>query len=192
MKLNIKLLDVELTPGDPGPMAGTDRVDRIREQWSRERPDLDSGGFAIAGRLLLLGKLFERRVTDALRPLGLQLWAFDVLATLRRQGPPYRLTPTELSRATMLTTGAMTHRLDRLESEGLIRREPDPDDRRGVRVVLTEQGVERVDRGIEARFEEARAAVAVLPAGDRRALEGFLRRLLVDLDAPRSGPDDEE
>ena len=78
-------------------MPNADPIDRILEQWSRERPELDSSGFAIAGRLLVLGKLLERRVTRALAPLDLSLWAFDVLATLRRQGAPYRLTPTELS-----------------------------------------------------------------------------------------------
>ncbi len=130
----------------------------------------------------MLGKLLERRVTRALAPLDLSLWALDVLATLRRQGAPYRLTPTELSRATMLTSGAMTNRLDRLEAKGFVRREADPGDRRGVRVVLTERGLELVDHAIEVRFAEAQSAVAKLPAGGGRSLESLLRRLLVELD----------
>ena len=87
--------------------------------------------------------------------LGLGLWAFDVLATLRRQGPPFRLNPRELVRSTMLTSGAMTNRLDRLETQGLLRREADPGDRRGVRVVLTKRGLKLVDQAIEAKLREA-------------------------------------
>lgn len=162
-------------------MANLDRIDLITEQWARERPDLSSGGFAIAGRVLLLGKLFERRVARALAPLDLAQWSFDVLATLRRQGPPYQLAPTELSRATLLTPGAMTNRLDRLEAAGLVRREVEPSDRRGVRVTLTEAGLERADRAIELRFAEADGAVAELSQRDRKTLEKILRRLLLEL-----------
>ncbi len=104
------------------------------------------------------------------------------MATLRRQGAPYCLTPTELSRATMLTSGAMTNRLDRLETKGLVRREADPGDRRGVRVVLTDSGLTLVDQAIEVRFAEAQSAAAKLSARDRRALESLLRHLLVGLD----------
>lgn len=162
-------------------MPDRDPIDLIRAQWSRECPELDSRGFAVVGRLLVLGKLLERRVSEALAPLDLALWAFDVLATLRRQGPPYRRTPTELSRATLLTPGAMTNRIDRLETAGLVRREAEPSDRRGVRVVLTDAGLERVDRAIEVRFAEAESAVAALSDGDRADLERLLRALLVEL-----------
>lgn len=163
-------------------MATPDRIQRIREQWARERPDQDTRGFAIGGRLLALGKLLERRVTRVLEAHDLALWAFDVLATLRRQPPPHGLTPTELSRAVLLTPGAMTNRIDRLEDAGLVRREPDPIDRRGVRVVLTPLGLERVDRALAARFAEAESAAALLPARDRTALEKLLARLLAQLE----------
>jgi len=163
-------------------MPHSDLIDHIQEQWARERPDLDSSSLAISARVLVLSKLLERRVTRALAPLNLSLWAFDVLATLRRHGAPYRLTPTELSRATMLTSGAMTNRLDRLEARGLIRREADPGDRRGVRVVLMERGLKLVDQAIEVRFAEARSAIAKLSASDRRSLESGLRNLLLELD----------
>lgn len=182
MKLDINYLDVKLLSRYSLSMPETDLIDRIREQWSRERPELDSGAFAIAGRLQVLGKLLERRVASCLAPLELSPWAFDVLATLRRQGAPYSLSPTELSHATMLTSGAMTNRLDRLESGGLVRREPDPSDRRGVRVALTDAGRELTDRAIEARFEEARSSLTALSAAERGALEELLRRLLVDLE----------
>ncbi len=163
-------------------MPDTDRISLLCEQWARERPDLDSSGFALVGRLLLLGKLLERRVSRVLAPLDLQLWAFDVLATLRRQGPPYQLTPTELSRATLLTPGAMTNRIDRLEASGLVRREAEPSDRRGVRVLLTEAGVELVDRAIEARFDEADSAVAGIGPRDRTSLKRILQQLLAELE----------
>jgi len=163
-------------------MKDADRIDRIVGHWARERPELDTSGFAVAGRLLVLGKVFERRVQEALQPLGLSLWEFDVLATLRRQGAPYQLTPTELTRASMLTPGAVTHRLDRLEERGLVRRESDPDDRRGVRVVLQKRGLSLIDRAIELRFDEANEAVASLPARDRRTLVGLLRVLLLELE----------
>lgn len=159
-------------------MSDTDRIELIRTQWARERPDLDTSGFALVGRLLLLGKLLERRVAQVLAPLDLQVWAFDVLATLRRQGAPYQLTPTELSRATLLTPGAMTNRIDRLEAAGLVRREARPGDRRGVRVVLTDSGLELVDRATAVRFAEAESAVAAVPARDRAALERILKQLL--------------
>lgn len=164
-------------------MPTADSIDSILDQWSRERPELDGSGFAVAGRLLVLGKLLERETDTALAPLGLKTWAFDVLATLRRQGPPYRLTPSELSQATMLTSGAMTNRLDRLESKGLIRRQDDPTDRRGVRVVLTTAGRKLADKAIAVRFARANDLAAKLPAGDRQTLERLLRRLLLELES---------
>ncbi len=162
----------------------SDRIDAIRAHWTRERPELDSTGFAIVARLLVLARLLDREQARALGTLSLKPWAFDVLATLGRQGPPYRLTPSELSRATMLTSGAMTHRLDRLEAAGHIRREPDPDDRRVVRVCLTEEGLRQVARGIEVRFRASEEAVAGLSAPERAALEGLLRKLLLAAEGP--------
>ncbi len=164
-------------------MPNADLIELIQEQWARERPDLASGGFGVVGRLLLLGKLLERRVSRVLAPLDLSLWSFDVLATLRRQGPPYRLTPTELSRATFLTPGAMTNRVDRLEAAGLVRREAEPNDRRGVRVVLTKTGLELVDRAIEVRFEEAESAAKTLSSKDGKTLERLLRQMLAELNS---------
>jgi len=163
-------------------MPAPDAVDRILAQWGRERPDLDPQGFGLVARLLVLGKRLERRVERALAQLDLGLWAFDVLATLRRQGPPYCLTPTELSRETLLTPGAMTNRIDRLETAGLVRREAEPSDRRGVRVLLTEKGRELVDRAVELRFDEARDAATRLPASERARLETLLKRLLAELE----------
>lgn len=165
-----------------GSVMADDPIDRMCAQWAREREDLDSRGFALVGRLLLLGRRLEKRVGRALAPLDLAPWAFDVLATLRRQGPPYRLTPTELSRATLLTPGAMTNRIDRLEAAGWVRRDAEPNDRRAVRVSLTDAGFALVDRAIEVRFAEAESIAAVLSADERAALEEDLRRLLLALE----------
>lgn len=167
-------------------MSQADPIQPILEQWGRERPDLELDGFALVGRVLVLAKHLERRVSDALAPLELSLWAFDVLATLRRQGAPYRLTPTELSRATMLTTGAMTNRLDRLEAAGHLRRQADPSDRRGILVSLTDRGRELVDRALEVRMAEANEAIAGLDPEQRAELTERLRGLLESLDAARS------
>lgn len=165
-----------------GAMAEKDTIKRIVEQWSRERPDLDSSGFEVVGRVLVLAEHLKRRVGELLAPLGLELWGFDVLATLRRQGEPFRLTPTELSQASMLTSGAMTNRLDRLEKAGLVRRDRNPDDRRGVHVVLTEQGRDLVDRALAVRFDEAKDAVAALDDNEREEAAALLAKLLSRLE----------
>jgi DNA-binding MarR family transcriptional regulator len=184
MKFDVKYLDMKLLKSyiylmaNPNP----DPIDHIRAQWSRERPDLDSAGFGIAGRLQVLGKRLGMRVEQALAPLDMTRWAFDVLATLRRHGPPDRMTPTELTRATMLTSGAMTNRIDRLEARGLVRREADPDDRRGIRVVLTDEGRELADRGIAARFADATDVAAKLSVTERSKLESLLHKLLLELE----------
>ncbi|NNF12065.1 MAG: MarR family transcriptional regulator [Gemmatimonadetes bacterium] len=152
-----------------------DMIERLVEQWSRVRPELDAGPMRISGRLLRLAKLVERRTEAVLKPLGLELWQFDVLATLRRYDRD--MSPGELLDATMLTSGAMTYRLDRLEASRLIERRPDPDDRRGVRVRLTAGGAELVDRAVELRFEEAARVATVLREGDSTRLGRLLAEL---------------
>jgi DNA-binding MarR family transcriptional regulator len=169
----------------------TDPIDLICRQWRRERPELDPSGFEVVGRLLLLGRVLERRVTHVLAPLGLGLGAFDVLATLRRQGPPYELTPTELTHATLLTSGTMTARVDRLEKDGHVERRPDPKDRRGVRVSLTGAGLELVNRAIAVRLDEALDAVTGLGSDTQGALVELLRPLTLDLVTRRHSADAE-
>lgn len=168
-------------------MAKADTIKRIVGQWSRERPDLDSSGFEVVGRILVLAEYLKRRVGAALEPLELSLWGFDVLATLRRQGEPFQLTPTELSQATMLTSGAMTNRLDRLETAGLVRRDRNPDDRRGVHVVLTARGRDLVDKAILIRFNEAVDAVSVLDCHERKEAANLLAKLLSSLEHDGTG-----
>ena len=162
---------------------GTDAVDRITAQWRRERPDLDSRPMEVIGRITRLSALLQRELERVFAQHGLAGGDFDVLATLRRSGPPYRLTPGELSRSTMVTTGGMTKRLDRLESQGLIRREPDPRDRRGRLIALTDEGGALVDRAVEAHVQNEQRLLAGLPAAKRRELSALLRELLTALDA---------
>ncbi len=159
----------------------TDTVDRAIEDWGRERPDVDAQGLGVVSRIGLLAKLFGSRDKRALAPLGLAPWAADVLLALRRQGPPFELSPTHLRKYAVLTSGAMTTRLDRLEEAGYVQRSMDPRDRRGILVSLTEGGRELADRAIEARLGEVRRALGTLAEGERGAVEGALRKMLVSL-----------
>ncbi len=154
-------------------------MDQLMEDWSRERPDLDARGLGITGRISLLGKVLVQADKRALAPLGLAPWACDVLLALRRQGPPYQLTPTDLRKVTLLTSGAMTTRLDRLEEAGLVRRSLHSDDRRSFQVNLTEQGRQLADQALEARLGMVEKLLAPLSADESQAAAGLLRKLLV-------------
>ena len=140
-----------------------DHVDQIVAQWHRERPDLDTAPLATLGRLFRVAELAEPLLSAPLRELGLRPGWLDLLAALRRAGAPYQLNPTELMRATMLSSGGMTKRLDRLADAGMIERSPDPRDRRGTLVRLTSKGRATIDRAIglhvqdEARLRDRRA-----------------------------------
>jgi DNA-binding MarR family transcriptional regulator len=157
-----------------------DSFDGMREQWETERPDLDASGAEIIWRISFLHKYLKRLAGKKLDRYDLPVWAFDVLAALRRTGPPYQSTPTELCAATLLTSGAMTNRLDRLEESGLVERRPDPDDRRGLIVRLTEKGTELVDKAAKVRFDQANEAVSSLSGEERSQLVALLRKLVVD------------
>ena len=135
----------------------------------------------IVGRVIHLAGVLRARADEALRPLGLHYTDLDVLATLRRSGDPFQMTPTALSRLVLLTSGAMTAAIKRLQARGLVVRAPDPSDGRVSLVVLTSEGRDLIDRAIEARFAEAADAVSELSAGEREALAGHLRALLLSL-----------
>ncbi len=122
-----------------------DAIDRVVEQWVHEKPDLDTQPMAIMGRLMRIAKYMETRVADLHKQYELKMGEFDVLATLRRAGAPYRLTPSALIDSMMLTSGAMTNRLDKLEKKGLISREHSKEDRRSVTVELTSEGLKLID-----------------------------------------------
>lgn len=154
-----------------------DLVDQLLSDWKRERPDLNAKPLAIVGRILHLGTLFEARATDCLRETGVSYTEFDVLATLRRSGAPYRMTPTKLRQSVLLTSGAMTACLDRLERRELIVRQADPNDRRSLGVCLTKSGVKLINEIIAIRFDEAKKAIAGLNAEEQAALSRLLRKL---------------
>jgi DNA-binding MarR family transcriptional regulator len=155
-----------------------DAVDTILDQWRRERPDLDTGPMGPIGRLKRCTALVQRRLEENFARFGLSFWEFDVLATLRRSGSPYRLTPTALFSALMVTSGTMTHRLQRLESRGLIERLPNPEDARSLLVQLTPQGRQLVDRAVEAHLDTERALLAPLSAQALASLDTHLSSLL--------------
>ena len=161
---------------------GVDAVDAITAQWRRERPDLDPAPMGVLGRISRLAKLVERELDTVFAQYGLGGGDFDVLATLRRNGAPYRLTPGALSRSTMVTTGGMTKRLDRLEGAGLVRRELDPGDRRGKLIALTDEGRALVDQAVEAHLRNEERLLAGLSLPQREQLASLLRELLVTLD----------
>ena len=162
-------------------MTERDGVDLILEQWRRERPDLDPSPIGVIGRISRLARELEQRLEPVYREQGLEPGWYDVLATLRRIGPPYQLRPTEFSNTLMLTSSGTTKRLDRLERAGLITRAPDPEDRRGTLITLTDAGRELVDRASEAHLENERRLVSALTATKRRALADLLRKLQLGL-----------
>ena len=148
----------------------TDAVDKILEQWQRERPDLDASPMGVIGRLSRLSQHIDHAIQAALAPLGVTSGEFDVLATLRRAGAPYQLNPTLLYQALMLSSGAITNRLDRLEQAGYVCRLPDPQDRRGTLVQLTEEGVQLIDRAVEIHIQNEQRLLADLSADEREKL----------------------
>ncbi|MFI9241828.1 MarR family winged helix-turn-helix transcriptional regulator [Streptomyces sp. NPDC053086] len=155
-----------------------DSVDAIIEQWARVRPDLDTRAMEVFGRIFRLSRAMGDRMEKAYKPYGISRGEFDVLATLRRSGEPYALSPRQLSAALMLTTGGMTGRLDKLERAGLLRRSPDPHDRRGLQVTLTEEGLRLIDEAVAAGLAEESAALTALNAEQADQLAGLLRELL--------------
>lgn len=159
-----------------------DAIDRLIGQWEHERPDLDAAPMGVVGRVLRLSLLLQGRVEAVLKPLGLTLWQFDVLVTLRRNGKPYRMSPTCLMHDVMLSSGAMTNRIDRLETMGLVKRLPDPDDRRGVLIELTDGGLKLADRAVALRFDEAKGVSDLLLVKERKTVETALRKLILNLE----------
>jgi DNA-binding MarR family transcriptional regulator len=163
----------------------TDEVDELIAQWHAQRPDLDVGPMHVLSRVSRLARHLDIARRSAFASHGLETWEFDVLSALRRVGPPFQLTPGALLRATLVTSGTMTNRIDRLTEAGLVHREPDPRDRRGVLVTLTEEGKARVDAALEDLLTSERKLLAGLGEDQRMALAGMLRVLLAPLDADR-------
>ncbi|MFD7706724.1 MarR family winged helix-turn-helix transcriptional regulator [Streptomyces sp. NPDC059786] len=161
---------------------GKDAVDAIVAQWAAVRPDLDTAAMEVFGRVFRLARAMGDRMERAYAQFGISRGEFDVLAALRRAGEPYTLSPRRLSAALMLTTGGTTGRLDKLERAGLLRRSPDPHDRRGLQVTLTEDGHRLIDRAVGAGLAVQSEALAALDADQAGRLAGLLRLLLADTD----------
>ncbi|GHB23290.1 MarR family transcriptional regulator [Streptomyces viridiviolaceus] len=156
-----------------------DPVDAIIDQWAAVRPDLDTAAMEVFGRIYRLSRAMGDRMEKAYARLGISRGEFDVLATLRRSGEPYTLSPRQLSATLMLTTGGMTGRLDKLERAGLLRRSPDPHDRRGLQVTLTDEGLALVDEAVGAGLAvQTEALSAALDGEQAGQLAGLLRELL--------------
>jgi DNA-binding MarR family transcriptional regulator len=167
-------------PAGGGPR---DEVDDLVAAWQSERPDLDIEPLQVLSRVSRLARHLDRARRAAFSGHDLEPWEFDVLSALRRQGAPYQLSPGALLRTTLVTSGTMTNRIDRLEQAGLVRRQPDPQDKRGVLVTLTKAGQTRVDAALADLLASEQRLLEKLSGGQRQALADLLRLLLVPLDA---------
>ena len=158
-----------------------DEVDELVEAWHRERADLDLAPVEVFSRVGRLARLLDKARREAFSAHEVETWEFDVLAALRREGRPYQLTPGALIRQTMVTSGTMTNRVDRLAQRGFVERSPDPRDRRGVLVGLTASGKKTVDGAFESLLASERDLLADLSDADHAQLASLLKRLMVGL-----------
>lgn len=156
-----------------------DIIDTLQADWSDQRPDLDTESIGVVLRIQALAKILGDHAAHSLDAHDLQWWQYDVLATLRRQGFPYQMAATELADAVMLTSGAMTNRIDRLEDSGYITRIADRDDRRRVLVQLTRDGLGLIEEAAESRFQSAEQAIACLDSKQRNQLNDLLKLILL-------------
>ena len=162
-----------------------DRVDAIIAQWNRERPDLDTGPMGLIGRLRRLSQHLLREMEKTFARHGLNDATFDLLATLRRSGAPYRLSPGDLLATTMITSGSMTNRIDQLEKVGLVKRTQNPGDGRSVFIALTEKGFAVIDQAVTDHVATQQRITGALSADERALLDGLLRPFLASFEAER-------
>ncbi|GCD21690.1 MarR family transcriptional regulator [Cellulomonas algicola] len=177
---NLALMTPGTAPDDPG---AQDEVDRIVLAWERERPDLDVRPLTVLSRVSRLARHLDLARRGAFARHDLETWEFDVLSALRRAGAPYRLSPGALLTQTLVTSGTMTNRIDRLVEHGLVERQPSPDDRRGVLVQLTEAGRTRVDAAFADLLDVERGLLGELDEADRQRLADLLREVVAPFDA---------
>ncbi len=163
-------------------MPASDEVDRIVDAWARERPDIDFAPLQVLSRVDRLAKHLDRARRSAFTASGLEAWEFDVLAALRRAGMPYQLSPKALLQQTLVSSGTMTNRIDRLVERRLVERRTDPHDGRGVLVVMTDAGREQVDAAITLLLAEEADWLAGLSRADQERLSALLRKLSVEFD----------
>ena len=157
-------------------------VDKILEQWGRERPDLDVRSMGLTGRLKQIGKILGREMDDVFAEHGLSLPSFDVLATLLRSGTPYQLSPGDLIANTMVTSGTMTNRIDQLEKAGLVDRLPNPEDGRGFLIALTKSGKKLIDTAVTDHVANLDRLTAGLSESEFNRLNRLLERYLAALE----------
>lgn len=160
-----------------------DEVDRLVAAWQAERPDLDVRPLQVLSRVSRLARHLDRARRAVFAAHQVEPWEFDVLTALRRAGFPYQLSPGQLLRATLVTSGTMTNRIDRLAAAGLVERHPDPQDKRGVQVRLTEAGLTRVDAAFADLLGREQAILEALTPDQRETLAVLLRTLLIPFDA---------
>lgn len=157
-------------------------VDKILEQWQRERPDLDVSPMEVMGCIPRLVKHLDRSIQETVSEFGINPGDFDVLATLRRSGPPYQLSPTDLFNTLMVSSGTMTHRVDRLEQADLVKRIPEPRDRRGMLIQLTDRGFNTIEKAVEAHVANGHRLLSVLDEAERKILAQLLHKLLISFE----------
>jgi DNA-binding MarR family transcriptional regulator len=165
-------------------VADPDRLDELVAQWNAVRPDLDVGVMAEVARVLHVARLIGERLAAMAAEHGLQVGEADVLFTLFRAGPPHRLSPTQLAESTLVATGTMTSRLDKLEARGLVRRIPNPEDRRSLSVELSGEGRELVDGLVAEHVENEAQMLSTLSDREREQLTRLTRKLLTHLAGP--------
>ena len=159
-----------------------DEVDRIVAAWREERPDLDFSPLEVLSRVGRLSRILDRERRRAFNRSELDVWEFDVLAALRRAGTPYQMSPKALLQQTLVSSGTMTNRIDRLVDRGLVQRLEDPNDGRGVLVEMTKAGLTRVDAAITRLVDAEAALLATLPKSEQKRLAVALRSLSLTLD----------
>lgn len=161
-----------------------DHVDRILSDWNQERPDLDLGPMAVVGRVRRLNTFFLRGMEETWAEFDLNMASFDVLSTLLRAGPPYSLSPGNLIASTMVTSGTMTHRIDQLERTGMVRREKNRDDGRGVVIHLTDRGRVLIEQALAAHMATQAQLVSSLSQSEQDTLVELLRKMLNAFETP--------
>ncbi|MFG3225589.1 MarR family winged helix-turn-helix transcriptional regulator [Kitasatospora sp. NPDC048194] len=156
----------------------TDAVGALLDQWRRERPDIDFSPIGVVGRIMRISRMWDKEIKDFLAEHGLEPGEFDVLSTLRRSGAPYELTAGAFLRTSLVTTGAITLRVDRMQDKGLVTRVRDEGDRRSVKIRLTDHGLETVDRILPLHLANEDRLLRALGGDDREQLATLLRDLL--------------
>lgn len=164
----------------------SDFIDNLMQRWLAQRPELDASPIAVIGRAIRIADVLKRELKELLRPYGLEVWEFDLLATLRWGGNEDGLTPKELIDVVMVSSGTMTHRLDRLEKSGFVKRVPNPNDRRSIRIQLAKRGIEVVEKSLTAHLASAEQAVSELSQREQQQTARVLKKILAKIEPSRS------